>query len=84
MYIRAMENGKINTDTLKVGDFIQGSYKRHPRFGVVIEIKKDIVVIKNCKGSFGKFIICDDYINNIKINTIQQIGLLQNQTIVGL
>lgn len=78
-----MGNGKINTDTLKVGDFIIGSYKRHHRWGVIIEIKKDIVVIKNCNGSFGKFIITD-YVNNIKINTIKRIGLLENETITGL
>jgi hypothetical protein len=68
------------TNEIKIGDFIQGSYRYGCICGVVCEIKKSIVVIKQCTQFYEIFTLTNNLVNVTK-KRINKIGLDESQKI---
>jgi len=66
---------------IKVGDFIKGSYKYGCICGVVTEVKKSIVVIKECNMWHNVYTLTDRLCNVTK-SRIDIIGLNSEESIV--
>lgn len=65
---------------IKIGDFIKGSYKFGCICGVVVDIKKSIVIIKNCNQHYNEYTLTEKLVNVTK-NRINQVGLKENETL---
>jgi hypothetical protein len=79
----------MEKNEIKLGEFIKANYKRYPIFGIVVEIKKDILIINFCtpiyneeKNSYSDYRIEKNLVNISKKNIIQ-IGLNENETILN-
>jgi hypothetical protein len=59
---------------IQIGDFIKGSYKFGRIFGIVTDIKKSIVVIKQCEQYYNEYTLNNNLVNVTK-KRINQIGL---------
>ena len=68
------------TNEIKIGDFIKGSYKFGCICGVVKEIKKSIVVIKQCNPHYNEYILTNILVNVTK-SRISKIGLDEGEKI---
>lgn len=69
------------TSEVQIGDFIQANFKFGVTCGIVIEIKKSIVVIKVCRQFYNEYTLTD-CLTNITKTRILQIGLKQGETII--
>ncbi len=69
------------TNSIKVGDFIRGSYKYGCICGVVTEVKKSIVVIKKCNMWHNVYTLTNTLCNVTK-SRIHIIGLNPEESIV--
>ena len=74
-----MENEQI-TNKIQIGDFIQASYKFGCICGIVTEIKKSIVVIKQCNCYYNEYTMTNNLVNVTK-SRISKIGLDEGETI---
>ena len=72
---------KINE--IKIGDFVQGVYKCGCVCGVVVKIKKSVVIIKQCKPHYNEYTKTNFELNLTK-SRIYQIGLNENEKIINL
>jgi len=68
------------TNEIKIGDFIKGSYKFGCICGVVTEIKKSIVVIKQCNPYYNEYTLTTILVNVTK-SRISKIGLDEGEKI---
>ena len=68
------------TNEIKIGDFIKGSYKFGCICGIVIEIKKSIVVIKQCNAYYNEYTLTNNLVNVTK-SRISKIGLNEGEKI---
>ena len=75
------QTNKNMTNSIKVGDFIRGSYKYGCICGVVAEVKKSIVVIKKCQRHYNVYTLTNTFCNVTK-SRIYIIGLNQEESIV--
>jgi len=66
---------------IKVGDFIKGSYKWGCICGVVTEIKKSKVVIKECNQYYNVYTLTDLFVNVTK-SRISIVGLGPDEVII--
>lgn len=72
---------KSNTiQTIQVGDFIKGSYKFGRIHGIVIKLKKSIVVIKQCDAYYNEYTLTNTLVNVTK-SRIDKIGLDESEKI---
>jgi len=65
---------------IKIGDFIKSSYKFGCICGIVVLIKKSIVVIKQCDKYYNEYTLTDNLVNVTK-SRIYNIGLDSNEKI---
>ena len=65
---------------IKIGDFIKGAYKFGCIQGVVIAVKKTIVVIKKCDAYYNEYTVTD-FLVNVTKSRITEIGLQENEII---
>jgi hypothetical protein len=63
-----------NLNEIKIGDFIKGSYKFGCICGIVTDIKKSIVVIKECNQLYNEYTLTNNLVNITK-SRIYKIGL---------
>ena len=77
-----MKTVKTNkmANEIKIGDFIKGSYKFGCICGVVTEIKKSIVVIKQCTPYYNEYTLTTNLVNVTK-SRISNIGLDEDEKI---
>jgi len=68
------------TNEIKIGDFIKGSYKFGCICGIVTEIKKSIVVIKQCNPYYNEYTLTTNLVNVTK-SRISKIGLDEGEKI---
>ena len=69
------------TTEIKIGDFIKGKYKFGCICGIVTEVKKSIVVIKECKQYYKEYTLTNDLLNVTK-SRIYKIGLNEGEKII--
>lgn len=65
-------------DDIKIGDFIKGSYKFGCICGVVIDVKKSIVIIKKCNQNYSEYTLTEKLVNITK-SRITEVGLKENE-----
>lgn len=81
------------TNEIKLGDFIKGTYQKNNVYGIVTEIKKDLVVIKRyiesdfnfetkCYSNYRVAIGYGEFLN-VRKNKIIKIGLNENENIIA-
>ena len=70
----------MTTQQIKIGDFIKGSYKFGCICGIVTEIKKSIVVVKECNSYYDEYALTDNLVNVTK-SRIYKIGLDESEKI---
>ena len=68
------------TNEIQIGDFIKGSYKFGCICGIVTDIKKSIVVIKQCNPYYNEYTLTNNLVNVTK-SRISAIGLNEGETI---
>lgn len=76
-----MNQNELNTENLKVGDFIKAGFKCGIRYGIVEKIRKDIVVIRNCTPYYHQYTLTNQLVNITK-KRIWGIGLNENEIIL--
>ncbi len=67
-------------DEIKIGDFVKGSYKFGCIFGVVVDVKKSIVIIKKCNQHYNEYTLTEKLVNVTK-SRITEVGLNENETL---
>ena len=69
-------------NSIKIGDFIKGVYKYGCVSGVVVEVKKSIVVVKKCNAIVNNntYTLTENLCNVTK-SRIYEIGLDENELI---
>jgi len=65
---------------IKIGDFIKGHYKFGCIQGIVVNLKKSVVIIKQCNGYYNEYTVTDRLVNVTK-SRITEIGLKENEII---
>jgi hypothetical protein len=69
-------------NSIKVGDLIHGVYKYGCVTGVVVEVKKSIVVVKKCKAIVENNVYTlTENLCNVTKSRIDKIGLNENESI---
>jgi hypothetical protein len=71
---------EIMANEIKIGDFIKGQYQYGCVSGIVVKVKKMVVVIKRCTERYNEYTITDNMVNVTK-RRIYEIGLQKNETI---
>jgi hypothetical protein len=67
-------------DDIKIGDFVKGSYKFGCICGVVVDVKKSIVIIKKCNQHYNEYTLTEKLVNVTK-SRIREVGLNENETL---
>lgn len=67
---------------IKIGDFIQGSYKYGCICGIVVDIKKSIVIINECKPYYNEYTVINNLVNVTK-SRIRKVGLDEGEKIIN-
>ena len=67
-------------DDIKIGDFVKGSYKCGCICGVVVDVKKSIVIIKKCNQHYNEYTLTEKLVNVTK-SRIREVGLNENETL---
>lgn len=70
----------VNTENLKVGDFVRGAFRYGTKNGIVLKVNKNTVVVNECRQFYDEFFFINQTVNITK-KRIWQIGLQGNQYI---